>query len=285
MNHRMLPIGVLALLAVVEAQSADSLYHAIRSNDVEVVSEYLVAGGDPDAKIVNLAGDPNIRVAPLELAIAARRDSISASFVKAGASLAASASMGDLLEAAAQQGLAETVSAILRRQPDVLRGDQPLNRSLPIASAYGRHDVVQLLLIHGDKQNVQWRGRLLDAFFGAALSGSEDIARMILAAGLDVSQAGVLHVSVHRCNSGLVRDLIRAGAPIGERFEGNTPLDLAIARLDRRIPGDTAGRIVVEELIDEGADVCAVVEASKGLSTSALAILKMNAPDCDWPET
>ncbi len=266
------------------------LYRAIETGDVNVLRAYLEGGGDPN-RLIKRDKDTTVSVYPLEIAVASRQDTAATILLRTGAKADVfDTRMGDFLELSAQQGMASSIRQHLAQVPGALDDPSRASRVLNVASAYGRFDVVSVIIEQKAGRGLRWDGVLERAFIAAASAGSEDIARRLLETGLDSQTPGLLHAVAYGCNAGLVRDVVEAGAPITGRAVANgrfeqSPLQLAVERLDKALGGAgdrTTAETVIEQLADLGADVCPLASIAQDLKHTTLRTLKRIAPHCHW---
>lgn len=282
----MLRSAALALLLIFCRQSAaavltsDDFYEAIINDRREAIHEYLTSGGDPNA----LATHGDWSGTLLQLALQARREEIAFDLMNAGAdptTVEQALGLG-ILELALMQGMEMLVADLHTEDPEVLIKGDPSDSPLIDASADGRYNAVLRMLKRANEHRLEWGGRLELAFQAAASEGHEDIARVLLDDGADPrADPALLHAAVWGSNSGLVRDLIAAGAPLAGRVNGSTTVDVAVKRMERK---DDDGWLILRELVDEGADACYLVEGAGRFSALTLRELRSAAPQCDWPE-
>ncbi|MGH8495094.1 MAG: ankyrin repeat domain-containing protein, partial [Gammaproteobacteria bacterium] len=270
---------LLALCCVVraEAVSSDRLYEAIVNNQQEMIGDYLEAGGDPNAWATKGEWSGSL----LEVAVRGRRDAIATALLAAGAdtALAEESLSSSLTKLALEQGMDELLARLLDANPRELVEGNPAESPLVDAARNGRYDAVLKMLGRAERLNLNWGNRLAIAFQSAA--NYEDIARVLLKAGLDPAAPGLLHAAVNSSGPGLVHDLIEAGASPSKEVNGRTPLDVAVARLERSC--SSHGELVLSELVDAGVDPCYLSRTASRLSPLTLNWLHVAAPQCDWP--
>ncbi|MGH8544187.1 MAG: ankyrin repeat domain-containing protein [Gammaproteobacteria bacterium] len=289
MKRMLLCLMIWATIATGSTMSPDQakdLYDAVIDNDVEMVGEYLHAGGSPDVVISQLNtknDDVSHWTGPiLELALLAARDEIADLLLEAGADATKVRIDDSLIMVATYQGMIATVAQLLDGKPFELTQGAPGNSPLIVASTNGRYGLVQLMLERGQTAGVHWGNRLSLALRQAVGAGNEDVARLLLEAGANPRYEGVIHGAVVSSNVGIVHDLLEAGASVSDRFEGRTPLDYLLIRMnDTEYDGSD---LIAEELVSAGADICGFATSVEDLSQDVVDEFERIAPQCDWPD-
>jgi ankyrin repeat protein len=270
-----------------QPDGSTALHWAVYRDDLELVA--LLVSGNADVDAANDVG-----VTPLLMAASAGQGAIVETLVAAGALPNTALASGETaLMRAARAGSAAAVMALIAAGADVNARERTRGQTaLMWAAANARPDVVQALIEAG--ADVRARSDAASAVYNmggsrsagtgnrettihqipqggntpllfAARSGDVASARLLVAAGADVNEAGVdgnpaLTVAMHGGHASLAAFLIDSGADVNAAPLGYTALHAAVLRgtlRDRNVVNSDpmAGAPIVKKLIAAGAAV------------------------------
>lgn len=245
---------------------SERLYDAAADGEIEIVRNFLNAGGSPNAIVTPSKARPRPRRATeqysgpiIEVAILSGNENIAILLVEAGADVSSLSKLTGrtILSVAAELGMRKLVALLIERDPSLLTQGPPGNSPLLGATSDGRYSVVSLMLTSGRQVGVDWGAALGIALRYALIDGHEDIARLLIKAGANPKDALAFHNAVAGSNVGIVHDLIEAGASPTALFEGKSPLDGIVYRVNvARDPLSDQPQLILAELVDAGVDAC-----------------------------
>jgi ankyrin repeat protein len=150
------------------------------------------------------------------------------------------------LGVASRRGCTEIVKALLDAGAGV---DMMNGRALHEASYWGHEEVVRFLIEAGAPVNIPYNGET--SLGVASHRGCTKIVKTLLDAGADVDATNgrALHEASYWGHEEVVRSLIKAGAAVNMKYNGETSLEAALHRSRKKI---------VKILLDAGADSTSV---------------------------
>lgn len=241
--------------------NAGSTALILAAGSVEKVRLLLEHGADPNAS--SNAGNTPLIVAAYQYG----SSPVLTELIKKGAKVSITNQFGGTaLFAAAQTGDPDAIRTLLKHGAEVnskgvISQNPALVTALMAAALYGHLDCVQLLIANG--ADVHWLSEYGNALSFAAFSDRKEIARLLVAKGVDVNVAGrrigsargdtgltpLIYASMSERNDpSLVELLLENGAdPSARASSGETALSVARSRGDTKIAARLKAAIGVEE--------------------------------------
>ncbi|MGH8496388.1 MAG: ankyrin repeat domain-containing protein [Gammaproteobacteria bacterium] len=278
-----------ASLAMASGES-ERLYDAAADGEIEVVRDFLNAGGSPDVIVTASKSRPRPRRATeqytgpiVEVAILSGNEDIAMLLVEAGADLSSLPKLDGrtALFVAVQLGMRNLAALLIERDPSLLVQGSPDKSPLLGATSYGRYSLVSMMLSRGQNAGLDWGPALNIALRLALIDGHEDIARLLLKAGANPKDVLAFHNAVAGSNVGIVHDLLEAGASPTAPFEGKNPLYGIVYRVTvSSDPLSDQPRLILREFIDAGVDVCTYFKSLEDPAESVVELFQL-AANCE----